>query len=84
VGSVVVSGISFTLMLKHFGPVRSTMLTALVPSLAALSAVFILGEPLYWNLIAGLVLALCGVVIGVTSLPFSPLGSPPKGSTKAL
>jgi drug/metabolite transporter (DMT)-like permease len=83
VGSVVISGISFTMMLKHFGPVRSTMLTALVPSLASLSAVFILGEPLYWNLIAGLVLALCGVVIGVTSLPFSPGGSTPKGSTKA-
>lgn len=84
VGSVVISGISFTMMLKHFGPVRSTMLTALVPSLASLSAVFFLGEPLHWNLIAGLVLALCGVVIGVTSLPLSPSGSSPKGSTKAL
>ena len=66
-GSVVISGISFTMMLKHFGPVRSTMLTALVPSLASLGAVFFLGEPLYWNLIAGLLLALAGVVIGVMS-----------------
>jgi drug/metabolite transporter (DMT)-like permease len=66
-GSVVISGISFTMMLKHFGPVRSTMLTALVPSLASLSAVFILDEPLYWNLIAGLILALVGVVLGVMS-----------------
>jgi drug/metabolite transporter (DMT)-like permease len=66
-GSVVISGISFTMMLKHFGPVRSTMLTALVPSLASLSAVFILNEPLYWNLIAGLILALVGVVLGVMS-----------------
>jgi drug/metabolite transporter (DMT)-like permease len=66
-GSVVISGISFTMMLKHFGPVRSTMMTALVPSLASLSAVFFLGEPLYWNLIAGLLLALCGVVLGVMS-----------------
>ena len=81
-GSVVISGISFTMMLKHFGPVRSTMMTALVPSLASLSAVFFLGEPLYWNLIAGLMLALAGVVIGVTSLPLSPSGSSPKGSTK--
>ncbi len=67
VGSVVISGISFTMMLKHFGPVRSTMLTALVPSLASLSAVILLGEPLYWNLVAGLLLALAGVVIGVLS-----------------
>ena len=67
VGSVVISGISFTMMLKHFGPVRSTMMTALVPSLASLSAVFFLGEPLYWNLVAGLLLALIGVVIGVMS-----------------
>jgi drug/metabolite transporter (DMT)-like permease len=42
------------------------MMTALVPSLAALSAVFFLGEPLYWNLIAGLVLALSGVALGIT------------------
>jgi drug/metabolite transporter (DMT)-like permease len=54
-------------MLKAFGPVRTTMMTALVPSLAALSAVFFLGEPLYWNLIAGLALALSGVVLGILS-----------------
>jgi drug/metabolite transporter (DMT)-like permease len=67
VGSGIVGNIGFTLMLKSFGPVRTTMMTALVPSLASLSAVFVLGEPLYWNLIAGLVLALAGVVIGVMS-----------------
>jgi drug/metabolite transporter (DMT)-like permease len=65
IGSVVISGITFTMMVKHFGPVRSTMLTALVPSLASLSAVFFLGEPLYWNLMVGLVLALLGVFLGV-------------------
>jgi drug/metabolite transporter (DMT)-like permease len=57
IGSGIVGNIGFTLMLKHFGPVRSTMMTALVPSLSALSAVYFLGEPLFWNLIAGLVLA---------------------------
>lgn len=67
VGSGIVGNIGFTLMLKFFGPVRSTMMTALVPSLSALSAVYFLGEPLYWNLIAGLVLALTGVVLGITS-----------------
>ncbi len=67
IGSGIVGNIGFTMMLKSFGPVRTTMMTALVPSLAALSAVFFLGEPLYWNLIAGLVLALSGVVLGITS-----------------
>jgi drug/metabolite transporter (DMT)-like permease len=67
VGSGIVGNIGFTLMLKHFGPVRSTMMTALVPSLSALSAVYFLGEPLFWNLIAGLVLALTGVILGITS-----------------
>jgi drug/metabolite transporter (DMT)-like permease len=67
VGSGIVGNIGFTMMLKTFGPVKTTMMTALVPSLAALSAVFFLGEPLYWNLIAGLVLALSGVALGVFS-----------------
>jgi drug/metabolite transporter (DMT)-like permease len=67
VGSGIVGNIGFTLMLKHFGPVRTTMMTALVPSLSALSAVYFLDEPLYWNLIAGLALALTGVILGITS-----------------
>jgi drug/metabolite transporter (DMT)-like permease len=67
VGSGIVGNIGFTMMLKTFGPVKTTMMTALVPSLSALSAVHFLGEPLYWNLIAGLVLALTGVILGITS-----------------
>jgi drug/metabolite transporter (DMT)-like permease len=64
-GSVVVSGITFTKMIQHFGPVRSTMITALVPGLSALGAVLFLGEPLYWNLAAGLVLVTLGILFGV-------------------
>ncbi|MCJ0765875.1 DMT family transporter [Variovorax terrae] len=64
-GSVVISGITFTKMVQHFGPVRSTMLTALVPGLSALGAVLFLGEPLYWNLLAGLALVTAGIVFGV-------------------
>jgi drug/metabolite transporter (DMT)-like permease len=63
--SVVVSGMTFTKMIQHFGPVRSTMLTALVPGLSALGAVLFLGEPLYWNLLAGLALVTLGIVVGV-------------------
>jgi drug/metabolite transporter (DMT)-like permease len=65
VGSVVISGITFTKMIQYFGPVRSTMITALVPGLSAISAGIFLGEPLPWNLLAGLTLVSVGIVFGV-------------------
>jgi drug/metabolite transporter (DMT)-like permease len=64
-GSVVISGMTFVRMIEYFGPVRSTMITALVPGLSALGAVIFLGEPLYWNLMAGLVLVTVGITFGV-------------------
>jgi drug/metabolite transporter (DMT)-like permease len=64
-GSVVISGITFTQMVRHFGPVRSTMLTALVPGLSAMGAVWFLGEPMHWNLLAGLALVTGGILFGV-------------------
>lgn len=64
-GSVVITGITYTRMIQHYGPVRSTMITALVPGLSALAAVFFLDEPLYWNLVLGLLLAMLGIVLGV-------------------
>lgn len=67
VGTVVISGTTFTLMVRHFGPVRSTMITAIVPGLSALGAVLFLGEPLHWNLMVGLALVTCGILFGVLS-----------------
>ena len=64
-GSVVISGITFTRMIQHYGPVRSTMITALVPGLSAFGAVVFLGEPLQWNLLAGLALVTLGILFGV-------------------
>ena len=64
-GSVVISGITFTKMIQHYGPVRSTMITALVPGLSAFGAVWVLGEPLSWNLWAGLALVTLGILFGV-------------------
>ncbi|MGA8516069.1 MAG: DMT family transporter [Burkholderiaceae bacterium] len=64
-GSVVISGITFTKMIQYFGPIRSTMLTAVVPGLSAMGAVIFLGEPLHWNLVAGLALVTLGIVVGV-------------------
>jgi drug/metabolite transporter (DMT)-like permease len=65
VGSVVISGITFTQMVRYFGPVRSTMITALVPGLSALGAVWFLAEPMHWNLLAGLALVTSGILFGV-------------------
>jgi drug/metabolite transporter (DMT)-like permease len=70
-GSVVIAGVTFTRMIQYFGPVRTTMITALVPGLSAFGAVFLLGEPLYWNLAAGLALVTLGIVFGVRPVPAS-------------
>ena len=66
-GSVVISGITFTRMIEYFGPVRSTMFTAIVPGSSALGAVYFLGEPLSWNLWVGLAMVTCGILFGVRS-----------------
>ena len=65
VGSVVISGITFTKMIQYFGPVRSTLFTAIVPGSSALGAAYFLGEPLSWNLWAGLAMVTLGIVFGV-------------------
>jgi drug/metabolite transporter (DMT)-like permease len=83
VGSVVISGITFTRMIQYFGPVRSTMITALVPGLSALAAVVFLGEPLHWNLIAGLLLVTAGILFGVQRMRAAaaprPAATPARG-----
>ena len=79
--SVVISGITFTQMVRHFGPVRSTMITALVPGLPALGAVAVLGEPMHWNLLAGLALVTGGILLGVRSA--KPSSAPATGSEAA-
>ena len=74
-GSVVISGITFTQMVRHFGPVRTTMITALVPGLSALGAVAVLGEPMHWNLLAGLALVTGGILLGVLVKPATTGGT---------
>jgi drug/metabolite transporter (DMT)-like permease len=84
-GSVVISGITFTQMIRYFGPVRSTMITALVPGLSAIGAVLVLDEPLHWNLVAGLVLVTSGILFGVRTnrLAASPKKVAPNLQTSA-
>ena len=72
VGSVAISGISFTQMIRSFGPIKSTMITALVPGLSAIGAVIILGEPMSWNLMLGLALVTCGILFGVRQVKVKP------------
>jgi len=83
VGSVVISGITFVRMIQYFGPVRSTMITALVPGLSALGAVIFLGEPLYWNLMAGLVLVTVGILFGVRKTVAIKTAATEEASTRA-
>lgn len=82
-GSVVISGIAFTRMIQHFGPVRSAMITALVPGLSAIGAVVFLGEPMYWNLVAGLLLVTAGILLGVLrKAPPTPATLPASASSR--
>lgn len=60
-----VAGLTFVTMIRIFGPVRSTMITALVPGLSALGAALFLGEALAWNSVAGVALVTLGIVLGV-------------------
>jgi drug/metabolite transporter (DMT)-like permease len=66
--SVVISGITFVKMVETFGPVRSTMITSVVPPMSAFGAVIFLSEPLTWNLVLGLICATVGIVFGVKSV----------------
>ncbi|RYX95518.1 MAG: DMT family transporter [Comamonadaceae bacterium] len=79
VGSVVISGTTFTLMIRYFGPVRSTMITALVPGLSALGAVVFLNELMSWNLVAGLALVTAGIVFGVRTVAVAAPAVPATG-----
>lgn len=62
---VFVSGIGFMKMVQGFGSVRATMLTAMVPAIAAGSAVLFLDEPFTGMLGAGLICITLGIIAGV-------------------
>ncbi|MET0543529.1 MAG: DMT family transporter [Variovorax sp.] len=83
IGSVVISGITFTRMIQYFGPVRSTMITALVPGLSAFGAVLFLGEPLHWTLLAGLLLVTGGILFGVQRARAVPVVAAPLAAASA-
>jgi drug/metabolite transporter (DMT)-like permease len=63
--AMLVAGVAFTQVVKTFGPVRTTMITAVVPVLATLLAVPLLGESLTATAVVGLLCVTLGLVIGV-------------------
>jgi len=70
--SMLIAGLAFTQVVTTFGPIRTTMLTALVPSLAALSAVPLLGEALSPAALGGLVCVTLGLLFGLRQAPLRP------------
>jgi len=52
------------------------MITAVVPGLSAVSAALVLGEPLPWNVLAGLALVSAGIVFGVRKVAAQPVVAP--------
>lgn len=63
--AMLVAGVAFTQVVKTFGPVRTTMITALVPVLATISALALLGESMTAAGGVGLVCVTLGLLMGV-------------------
>ena len=63
--TMLIAGLAYTQVVQTFGPVRTTMMTALVPALAALAAVPLLGEALTPAAMGGLVCVTAGLLIGL-------------------
>lgn len=70
--SMLIAGWAFTQVVTTFGPVRTTMMTALVPGLAALAAVPLLGETLGVPALGGLVCVTCGLLLGLRHAGAAP------------
>lgn len=88
--ALVVSMSLYTRMVQAFGPSRTTMITAVCPSLAALIAVPVLGEPLSALVLMGLAAVTAGMVVGVSGRPpavaaaIVPASALPPASTPAF
>jgi drug/metabolite transporter (DMT)-like permease len=63
--AMLVAGIAFTQVVSTFGPLKTTMMTAVVPPLAALAAVPVLGEPLGPSALGGLACVTLGLLLGL-------------------
>lgn len=70
--AMLAAGLAYTQVVQTFGPLKTTMLTALVPPLAALSAVPLLGEPLGMAALGGLLCVGLGLLVGLRAAAPAP------------
>ena len=73
--AMLVAGYAFTQVVSYYGPVRTTMFTAIVPPLAALAAVPVLDEPLAAAALVGLAFVTLGLLIGTGALALPRRGA---------
>ena len=71
--AMLAAGLAYTQVVRTFGPLKTTMLTALVPPLAALSAVPLLGEPLGMAALGGLLCVGLGLLVGLRAAAPAPV-----------
>jgi len=74
--SMLLAGVAFTQVVKAFGPVRTTMITAAVPVLAMLLAWPLLGEALTPTGSVGLACVTLGLLLGLRSRAAAPPAAP--------
>lgn len=79
--SMLVAGVAFTQVIKTFGPVRTTMITAAVPVLAAILAWPLLGEAMTPVGAVGLVSVTLGLLIGVRAQASASAPAPAKAAS---
>lgn len=70
--AMLIAGVAYTQVVTTFGPMRTVMITALVPVISALGAVPLLGEPLTPTVLIGLGFVTLGLLLGLRAVR-SPL-----------
>ncbi len=63
--AMLIAGVAYTQVVTTFGPMRTVMITALVPVLSALGAVPLLDEPLTPTVLIGLGFVTLGLLLGL-------------------
>ena len=66
--AMLIAGFAFTQVVVTFGPLRTVMITAMVPVISALAAVPLLSEPLAPLPLAGLVCVTLGLLVGLRTV----------------
>ena len=82
--AMVVSMWLYTRVVQAFGATRTAMVTALCPGLAALSGIFMLGEPLSMPVLLGLASVTAGMIVGVTGQGAANESRPPPDAPSAV